>query len=417
MPRFQYEAMNAQGQAMRDQIDAQSTEDAITKIRAKGLFPTDVREVREKKRGKVSIKKKAAGKTVAFGGVRSKQLTQFTRQLSTLQDAGLPIVKSVKILEGQLKPGVLKNVLISVAEDIESGSNFSEALAKHPRAFDKLYVNMVKAGEAGGVLDAILQRLADFREKSAKLKRQIVGAMVYPAVVVTIASLILVGIMIFIIPKFESMFQELGIRLPALTQALINFANWVKTYWYLIPGIPLSIYILMKLICLSRAGRYGMDWLKLRLPIFGNIIRKSVIARFTRTLGTLVGSGVPILESLNIVRETTGNAVMANAISNVHDNIREGGTVADPLGQSGICDDMVVNMIDVGEETGDLDKMLLKIADNYDEEVDVAVSAMVSLLEPIMIIVMGGAVGFIVISLFLPLIELLNKIGSAGGMG
>ncbi|NOZ22813.1 MAG: type II secretion system F family protein [Planctomycetes bacterium] len=415
MPKFQYEAMNAQGQAMRDQIDAQSTEDAIAKIRAKGLFPTDVREVREKKRGKVSIKKKAVGKTIAFGGVRSKQLTQFTRQLSTLQDAGLPIVKSVKILEGQLKPGVLKNVLISVAEDIESGANFSEALAKHPRAFDKLYVNMVKAGEAGGVLDAILQRLADFREKSAKLKRQIVGAMVYPAVVVTIASVILTGIMIFIIPKFKSMFDDLGIRLPGLTQALISFAEWVKSYWFLIPGIPVGFYILLKLICLSAAGRYGVDWLKLRLPIFGNIIRKSVIARFTRTLGTLVGSGVPILESLNIVRETTGNAVMANAIGNVHDNIREGGTVADPLAQSGICDEMVVNMIDVGEETGDLDKMLLKIADTYDEEVDVAVGAMVSLLEPLMIVVMGGAVGFIVISLFLPLIELLNKIGSTAG--
>jgi len=411
MPRFQYEAMNAQGQAVRDQVDAQSTEDAIAKIRAKGLFPTDVREMKQKKR-QVSVKKKGKGKTLAFGGVRSKHLTQFTRQLSTLQDAGLPIVKSVRILEGQLKPGVLKNVLMGVAEDIESGANFSEALAKHPRAFDKLYVNMVKAGEAGGVLDAILERLADFREKSAKLKRQIIGAMVYPAAVVTFASLILCGIMVFIIPKFEQMFKELGVALPPLTQYLIGFANLVKNYWYLIPGIPLGIYLLLKLICLSRAGRYGTDWTKLRLPIFGNIIRKSVIARFARTLGTLVGSGVPILESLNIVRETTGNAVMANAISNVHDNIREGGTVADPIAQSGICDDMVVNMIDVGEETGDLDKMLLKIADTYDEEVDVAVGAMVSLLEPLLIIFMGAAVGFIVISLFLPLIELLNRIGS-----
>jgi type IV pilus assembly protein PilC len=397
MAKFSFEAMNPQGQAVRDTIEAQSTDDAIAKIRAKGFFPTNIKEVREKRSARAAKQAGRKGRTLAFGRVKSKQLTQFTRQLSTLQDAGLPIVRSCKILEGQLKGGVLKNVLISVVEDIESGSSFSDALVKHPRAFDKLYVNMVKAGEAGGVLDAILQRLADFREKAAKLKRTIIGAMVYPAAVMTIASVILTAIMIFIILY------------------LIGFSNLVKAYWFLIPGIPFGIWAIFKLIALSKKGRYVLDYLKFKLPIMGPIIRKSVIARFSRTLGTLVASGVPILESLNIVRETTGNQVMARAIQNVHDSIREGDTIAEPLKASKVCDDIVVNMIDVGEETGDLEKMLMKVADTYDDEVDVAVSAMVSMLEPMMIIFMGLTVGFIVISLFMPLIELLNKIGRQGG--
>jgi len=413
MPRYQFEAMNAQGQTVRDQIEAESTEDAIAKIRAQGMFPTKVREVREKKRARAKVRTKATGRTFAIGGVSSKQLTTFTRQLSTLQDAGLPIVRSVRILEGQMKPGVLKNILISVAEDIESGSSFSEALAKHPKAFDRLYVNMIKAGETGGVLDAILQRLADFREKSARLKRRILGAMVYPAVVLTVACLILTAIMTFIIPKFEKMFNDLGVALPRPTQILINTSAWIKTHWFYIPLVPVGIYILIKLIGLTTTGRYIIDWTKLHIPVIGDIIRKSIIARFARTLGTLVASGVPILESLNIVKETTGNAVMARAIAEVHDSIREGETIAEPLAQSKICDDMVINMIDVGEETGDLDKMLLKIADTYDEEVDTAVSAMMSLLEPAMIVFIGISVGFIVVSLFMPLTTLLNQIGKS----
>ncbi len=415
MPKFSFEAMNPQGQAVRDTIEAQSTDDAIAKIRSKGFFPTNIKEVREKRSARAAKGAGRKGKTIAFGRVKAKQLTQFTRQLSTLQDAGLPIVRSVKILEGQMRAGVLKNVLISVVEDIESGSSFSDSLAKQPKAFDKLYVNMIKAGEAGGVLDAILQRLADFREKAAKLKRTIIGAMVYPSVVMTIACVILTAIMIFIIPRFQAMFKEMEIPLPAMTVALITFSEYVKTYWYLIPGVPFVFWGLLKAIALSKKGRYLIDAAKFRLPVIGPIIRKSVIARFARTLGTLVASGVPILESLNIVKETTGNQVMAKAIQNVHDSIREGDTIAEPLRASKVCDEIVVNMVDVGEETGDLEKMLLKVADNYDDEVDVAVAAMVSMLEPMMIIFMGLAVGFIVVSLFLPLIELLNRIGRQGG--
>ena len=349
--------------------------------------------------------------TLAIGGVSNKQLTTFTRQLSTLQDAGLPIVRSLRILEGQLKPGALKNTLITVGDDVEGGQTLSESMAKHPKAFDKLYVNMVRAGEIGGVLDAILQRLADFREKSQRLKKQIIGAMIYPIAVVTVAGGILWGILTFIVPKFTAMFEELDVELPAMTLLLIAASNFVATKWYWGAAAIAGIFIFMKVLGATSGGRYIIDKVKLKIPLFGTIISKAAIARFTRTLGTLVASGVPILEALNITKETSGNAVIARAINHVHDSIREGESIAEPLAQSKICDDMVVNMIDVGEETGDLDKMLLKIADNYDDDVDTAVAGLTSLIEPIMIIFLGGAVGFIVISLFLPLIQLMNSMG------
>ncbi len=410
MPMYRFEAMNAQGQAVKNEIEALNEEEAIQKIRAQKLFPTSIKQKADKSSRQVGGAK-VRKKTLAIGGVSSKHLTTFTRQLSTLQDAGLPIVRSLKILEGQLKPGALKNTLITVADDVEGGMTFSEALGKHPRAFDKLYVNMVRAGEIGGVLDAILQRLADFREKSQRLKKKILGAMVYPAAVLTVATVIVALILYFIVPKFKEIFNEFDVALPAVTVLLLRISDFIKTEWYWgILGI-VGIFVLIKAIGATRSGRYAIDKIKLKLPLFGTIINKSVIARFTRTLGTLVASGVPILEALNITKETAGNAVVSRAIGNVHDSIREGESIAEPLAQSKICDDMVVNMIDVGEETGDLDKMLMKIADQYDEDVDVAVSSLTSLIEPIMIIILGVIVGFIVISLFMPLIQLMNRLG------
>jgi len=411
MPLYRFEAMNAQGQAVKNEIEAVSEEEAIEKIRAQKLFPTSIKQ-RVDRRGGVSAGGARKRKTtITIGGVSNKQLTLFTRQLSTLQDAGLPIVRSVKILEGQLKPGALKNTLVTVADDVEGGMTFSEALGKHPRAFDKLYVNMVRAGEIGGVLDAILQRLADFREKSQRLKKKILGAMIYPAAVLIVAGCIVGGILTFIVPKFKEMFDELDVELPAMTQMLMQISDFLKYHWYWgIAGI-IGIIVFVKAVGATSGGRYIIDKIKLQIPLFGTIINKSVIARFTRTLGTLVASGVPILEALNITKETAGNAVVARAIGNVHDSIREGESIAEPLAQSKICDDMVVNMIDVGEETGDLDKMLLKIADQYDEDVDVAVAGLSSLIEPAMIIILGGICGFIVISLFLPLITLMNSMG------
>jgi type IV pilus assembly protein PilC len=409
MPIFVYEALDSQGQEVRGEIEAVSSEEAIVKIRNKSYFPTNVKEKSAKRARTVGGAKKK--KSFAIGKVKAKHLCTFTRQLSTLQDAGLPIVRSLKILEEQQKPGVLKNQLTDVAEDVEGGSTLSEALSKHPKTFDKLYVNMVRAGEAGGVLDSILERLAAFMEKSQRLKKQVISALIYPAAVITVAGAILAAIMVFIIPKFKDMFEDMRMELPALTIMLVNFSNWLKNYWYLIPVIPFGIYVIMKIIAANKTGRYILDKVKLKLPLFGLIISKSIISRFARTLGTLIASGVPILEALSIVKDATGNAVFETAIGRVHDSIREGENIVGPLAASKVVDGMVLNMVDVGEETGELDKMLLKIADTYDEDVDALVGGLMSLIEPLLIVFLGGAVGFIVVALFLPLVSLMQNIG------
>jgi len=430
MPIFQYEALNAQGKVVKDEIDARDEDDATSKLHGLKLYPTRIKAKAVKRAGGQTAGGRPKGRSMVFGGVSGKQLTTFTRQLSTLTDAGIPIVQSLRILESQLKPGGLKSVIGNVADDIEGGSSLSEAMAKYPRAFDRLFVNMIRAGEAGGILESILQRLAELREKSARLKRRVIGAMIYPAAVITIASLILVGIMIFIVPKFEKMFAELDVILPPPTVLLITTARALANRWYLVPLVPVGIYVLLKLITASKTGRYWVDWIKIRshdnplpalviflvlpgiLMIFiSRIIQKAAIARFARTFGTLIQSGVPILEALNIVKETTGNAVLATAIEKVHDNVREGESIAGPIREAKVADEMVVNMIQVGEETGNIEMMLMKIADAYDEEVDTAVEGLTSIIEPMMIVFLGICVGFIVISLFLPLIELMNSLG------
>jgi type IV pilus assembly protein PilC len=411
MPTFQYEAMDVTGREVKDSIDAATQEEAQQLIRQKGFFVTKISE-KAKKTRKAAAKKGGRRRKKAFtiGKISTKQLCTFTRQLSTLQDAGLPILRSLKILEGQCKPGVLKNALGDVVEDIESGQTLSEAFAKHPKAFDRLYCNMIKAGEAGGALEAILQRLADFKEKAQSLKRKIKGAMVYPIVVILVACTIVGFILYFIIPKFESIFKDFGVPLPRMTIMLINASHFLIKYFYVVFLSPLLIWIFIKLLYRNRTGAYICDRILLMIPVMGAIAEKSTVARTMRTLGTLVQSGVPILESLNIVKETAGNAVFERAFVRIYESIREGETIAQPLREARIVDDIVVNMIDVGEETGELDTMLNKIADNYDEEVEVAVESLVSLLEPIMIVVLGGIVGFIVIALFLPLITLISKL-------
>jgi type IV pilus assembly protein PilC len=311
-----------------------------------------------------------------------------------------------------------------VCEEVEGGSSLSEAMAKHPKAFDRLYSKMVAAGEVGGVLDIILQRLADFMEKAQRLKRKIVGAMVYPIVVVSIAVLILTFIMWKIIPKFEEIFTDFGVKLPGLTRWLINTSRWVAgtNPGQPIPGAfiilpsPIIAIVLFKLIRKAGPGRAATDTVFMWTPIFGKLIRKSTIARFTRTLGTLVSAGVPILEALLITRDTSGNYVFEKALTKVHDSIREGESFAGPLRESKTCDAIVVNMIDVGEETGELDAMLLKIADNYDEEVDVAVASLVSLLEPLMVVVIGGIVGTIVVAMFLPMVAMIESLQGGGAV-
>ncbi len=411
MPRFQYEAMNAEGKAIVDQVDARNQDEAIAKIRQMNLFPTRVVERKEEApRAGGGRSRRVRKRSFTIGGVSSKQLTTFTRQLSTLTDAGIPIVQALNILEHQMKAGALKNIVGSVADEVEGGTSLSEGMSKYPKAFDKLYCNMVKAGETGGVLELTLQRLADFREKAARLKKRVISAMVYPAAVLTFATVILILLVIFVIPNFIDMFTELGVDLPGPTKLLLAITNWCTNYWYLIPLIPFGIVLIYKIIVSTRVGRYVVDWIYFHVPLFGPIINKSAIARFSRTFGTLIGSGVPILEALNISRDTAGNAVLANAIQTVHDSVREGDPIAEPLGQSKVCDDIVVNMVDVGEETGNLDNMLLKIADNYDEEVDAAVEGLTSLMEPIMVIGLGLVIGFIVIALFMPLIKIMTEL-------
>ena len=421
MPTYTFEAMNSSGQNVTDEIEAGSDEEALAKIRGKGYFPTKIREksakkgVKKKKKAKeaeagpVETKRKMP---IAIGGVKQKNLVSFTRQLSTLQDAGLPILRSLQILEQQQKPGLLKAIVGGVADEVESGGSLSEAMAQYPKAFDKLYVNMINAGEAGGVLDIILARLADFMEKAARLKKKVIGAMIYPAVVIFIAVAIVSLIMIFVVPKFEEIFADFGVPLPAVTQFLINFSSWMANDfgWAYILFSPVVFVIVWKLIRISDGGKYATDLIVLKIPILGQILGKTSIARFTRTLGTLISAGVPILDAINITRETCGNEVYARALTKVHDAIREGESMADPLRATKVVDTIVVNMVDVGEETGDLDKMLVKIADNYDNDVDVLVSSLISILEPVMVVVLGVIVGFIVVALFAPMVTLIQTV-------
>jgi type IV pilus assembly protein PilC len=415
MPTFTYEAMNSVGQPVKGEIEAGSSEDAIAKVRAKGEFPTKIRERTGKRSGGQAGQKgggpashRGAGKRTV-GAVSSKLLTVFTRQLSTLIDAGLPILRSLRILEQQQKPGMLRVAIRLVSEAVEAGSTLSEAMEQHPKAFNQLYTNMVRAGEIGGVLDLILQRLADFMEKSQALRRKVIGAMIYPAAVITFAFGIVTLLLILVVPKFEAIFSDIGSELPAPTRLLLNMSSWLTGGgWIVLVVAPFAGYFLMKLIRASDGGAYFLDSMKMNIPIVGTIISKTSVARFTRTLGTLLSAGVPILEALNITRDTAGNRVFSRAMIKVHDGIREGESFADPLRQTKIVESMVVNMIDVGEETGELDKMLNKVADTYEEDVEVLVSSMTSLLEPVMVISLGLIVGFIVIALFMPMVGMLE---------
>jgi len=439
MPTFQFEAMDSTGSEIKDVIDAATEEDAQATIRQMGYFVTkiSVKKARKKAEGRAAGGKKRG---FVFGGIASKDLTAFTRQLSILQDAGLPILRSLRILGEQAKPGRLKYSVEDTCEAIESGDTLSEAMAKCPKAFDRLYVNMIKAGEAGGALEVILQRLAEFKERAESLKRKVKGAMIYPVVVVSVAVGILTFIMIKIVPSFVLIFEDFDLELPVMTIYLIAFSQWCVNFWYLIPGVPITIWLTIKLIRKFKAGRMGWDIFSIKVPIFGALVEKNIMARTSRTLGTLISSGVPILEALNITRDTSGNAVFERLYARITERIREGDAIAQPMkeysaisfhpvaafffacflgGPIGlliymmkfrqrVVDDIVVNMVDVGEETGELDTMLYKVADTYDEEVAVLTDGLTKLMEPLLILFLGGAVGFIVIALFVPLVSLIE---------
>jgi type IV pilus assembly protein PilC len=431
MAIFQYSALDAQGVEIKDEIEALSQKEAITKIRNLGYFPTKVNARGAKKSsakaGAAPKKRRGAG-----GKVKVKAVTQFARQLSTLQDAGLPILRSLRILEEQQKSGTFKKVIGYVGDDIEGGATLSEALARHPRAFDRLLVGMVAAGETGGVLDLILARVAEFMEKAQKLKSRVKSAMVYPLVVLTAAFFILLGLMLFVVPQFKTAIAEMtGDKpLPAITNVVLGISRWIAMGpiipgkemrlmglpvggWIILIPAPFLIGGIMTLIRQFHQGRVILDTVNLKLPVLGQLTSKVAVTRWTRTLGTLISAGVPILDALNVTRETAGNEVFASMLGKVHNSIRQGDTFAGPLRQSKTVDLLVSNMVAVGEETGDLDKMLLKIADNYDEQVDVLVASLMSMLEPIMIVVLGGVVMTIVLAIFLPMIGIITSLSSA----
>lgn len=462
MPTYQFEAMDPQGQEIKDIIEAATQDDAQATIRSMGYFVTKIAVQKQAKGAAASSGKKR--KSFAVGGAGGKKIVTFTRQLSILQDAGLPILRSLKILEEQAKPGALKNGLIDVCDEIEGGASLSEALAKSPKVFDRLYVNMIKAGEAGGSLEVILRRLAEFKERTQSLKNKVIGAMMYPIMVVLFTIGILTFIMLKIIPEFQKMFTEFGIELPAMTQLLMAISDRVVNLWFLFPLMPIAVILFISLVCKFRAGRMGWHLFLLKLPVVGKLVEKSNLARTTRTLGALIASGVPIIEGLTITRETSGNAMYEKLYSKVTDSIREGDTIANPMKANSfpsfhpvaafffivsvslpplsilfvkpdmwffvlygcgfmsliggawyflnykkpVVEDLVVNMVAVGEETGELDTMLYKVADYYEEEVEQLTEGMMKMIEPLMIIFLGLVVLFIVASLFMPLIAIIS---------
>jgi type IV pilus assembly protein PilC len=431
MPKFNYVAMDSRGKETKGTLDVANQNEAISRLKEMGYFPTKVSEAekpKEKGAKKAAAPAGGGGKAKkginiripGFGGkVKTKVLTTFTRQLATLVDAGLPLLRGMRVLEKQERDATLKRIIGELALSIEGGSTFSEALAQHPKVFNRLFVNMVKAGELGGVLEVVLNRLSEFMEKAQKIKGKVVAAMFYPAAVMFVAVAILTILMVFVVPKFKAIFADMleGKPLPAFTNLVLGISEVIANNFLATFGAVVVVFILFKLALKSKIGRKLFDKFKLHMPVLGPVISKVAIARFTRTLGTLISSGVPILQALNIVKETSGNVIVSDAVSRVHESVKEGETITQPLEASRVFPPMVISMVDVGEQTGALPEMLMKIADNYEDEVDNAVSAMTSLLEPIMIVFLAVIVGSIVIALFLPLIMLIDQLGSEGGGG
>lgn len=427
MPKFNYVAMDSRGRETKGSLDVANQNEAITRLKEMAFFPTKVTEAdaektRAKKGAKKQGKKKQGKQGIGSieiripglsGRVKPKVLTTFTRQLATLVDAGLPLLRGLRVLAKQEKNATLRRIIGDLGDSIEGGSTFSEALAQHPKTFSKLFINMVKAGEMGGVLEVVLNRLAEFMEKAEKIKGKVIAAMFYPAAVMVVAVSILALLMVFVVPKFREVFEDMleGAELPQFTQFVLNVSETIATNSLQTSIIALAAFFVFWLAIKTKWGRWLWDKLKLKFPILGPVISKVAISRFTRTLGTLVSSGVPILQALTIVRETAGNVIISNAVTSVHESVKEGETITVPLEQSKVFPPMVISMVDVGEQTGALPEMMMRIADNYDEEVDNAVAAMTSLLEPIMIVFLAVIVGGIVIALFLPLITMIDKLG------
>ena len=441
MATFQFIATDKSGQEVRGTIEAADRASAIASIRAQQYFPSAIGEVKAeapaaaqpapaKGRKGVPEPKKQGGlnrnislniKMPKFlrGRVKTKDLTTFTRQLATLVNAGLPLMRCIEVLKRQNSVPALKDALEGISESIAGGATFSDALTAYPKIFDNLYVNMVKAGEAGGVLEVVLARLAEFAEKSDKIKNKVKGAMIYPTVVLFAAVGITGFLLTYVIPKFQQVFTDLlgDASMPALTQFVIDLSEWVKEYWYIVVAGAAAVWLVKKVVGMTPAGAYFYDVVSIKMPVTGTLIKRTAISRVTRTLGTLLASGVPILQSLVIVRDTTGNRVVSKALQNVHDSVKEGESMSEPLAQSGVFPPMVVSMVEVGEETGALSDMLTRIANTYDDEVDNAVAGLTAAIEPALIIVLALIVGTIIVAMFMPMIKIISNVGAgAGGM-
>jgi type IV pilus assembly protein PilC len=416
MPRFAYKAVNKENKEVFDIIEADSQALAISNIKELGLYPTQVRPARkadEKRARKKGRKSKGGGLNELYiGGASTKDVMLFTRQLATLIDAGLPLLRGLNVLITQAKPSKMRDIMEEVVQDIQTGATLAEALAKHPRQFDKLYINMIRAGEVGGILEVVLNRLATFMERRQALKRKVRSAMIYPVFVVVVAVVIVMGLLTYIVPQFAAILQDFGGKLPWMTVFLIDAGDFIRYKWWLLSLYVCGTLVTLKILFKIKYFHIGFDHVILKVPLIGSLIQKVAVARFSRTLGTLITSGVPILQSLRITKETIGNVVIEGAVQRVHDSIKEGDTIAAPLDQSKVFPPMVVNMIDVGEETGSLDQMLMKVADIYDDEVETAVEGLLRLMEPVLIVVLGGIIGFIVIALYLPIFSLADTISS-----
>lgn len=421
MPSFSFVALDAQGQQVSDIIEAPSQAEAISQLRSRSLFPTSVKEGGHAKASKGAKTpkggKKAGSKEIKINipflekkTIKGKVLMIFTRQLATLIDAGLPLLRGLTVLGKQEPDPVLKKTINELAESVQSGGTFSDGLTAHPRIFNKLYVNMVKAGELGGVLEVVLNRLAEFQEKAQKVKGKVQSAMMYPAIVMVIAIIIMGFLLVFIVPKFEQIFADMlgGKPLPLLTQIVVGTSRAIQHNILFIALGAVGFFAGIKWFISTPKGSVLFDQFMLKAPLFGDLTKKNAISRFSRTLGTLVTSGVPILQALNITKETAGNAVISTAIAKIHDAVKEGESIVRPMEASEVFPSMVISMVDVGEETGQLPEMLLKVADLYDDEVDNAVAGLTSLMEPIMIVFLAVVVGSIVIALFLPLIGIIS---------
>ncbi|MGA8893565.1 MAG: type II secretion system F family protein [Anaeromyxobacteraceae bacterium] len=400
LPVWKWEAKTRQGELRGGEMEA--ADDAAVKARLAqmGLEPTKVK----KKPKEIHLK------IPGFGGVTTKDLLVFTRQFSVMIDAGLPLVQGLEIIATQADNHEFRRVLMDVKLRVESGSTFADALAQHPKVFDELFTQLVRAGEIGGILDTILQRLGAYIEKNEKLKRRVKGAMVYPSIVLVVAVGVTLVMLMFVTPTFEKMFKDFGGAMPAPTQFLIDVSHFLTGYWYFVFGIPVALFIAWRAWVGTEQGRRQWDAFILKLPVVGPLIRKIAVARFTRTLGTMLSSGVPILDALEIVARSAGNKTIERAILTVRARIAEGKNIAGPLAETKVFPPMVVQMIGVGEATGAMDQMLNKIADFYDDEVDVAVAALTSMIEPVMMVFLGGMVGGFMVAMYLPIFNVAGNI-------